>query len=149
MKFMSNQFFFLLIKIKTCFFNKRIWKKKISENMGNRLKIRLAIILSNGLKWPETDQNCQHGLKIWPFQFRVCVSIPFRNGLKWNKIFVKQMWMIGNYHGSATKDDMFLCLKVDLDLGNYERFLDIKLTRDNNITTGKIYQVSGLYWLSH
>lgn len=35
----------------------------------------------------------------------------------------------------------FLCLKVDLDLGNYERFLDIKLTRDNNITTGKIYQV--------
>lgn len=32
-------------------------------------------------------------------------------------------------------------LQVDLDLGNYERFLDIKLTRDNNITTGKIFQV--------
>ncbi|KAJ8328183.1 CTP synthase ura7 [Batrachochytrium dendrobatidis] len=30
--------------------------------------------------------------------------------------------------------------EVDLDLGNYERFLDICLTRDNNITTGKIYQ---------
>ncbi|KIY99001.1 hypothetical protein MNEG_8959 [Monoraphidium neglectum] len=30
--------------------------------------------------------------------------------------------------------------EVDLDLGNYERFLDITLTRDNNITTGKIYQ---------
>lgn len=30
---------------------------------------------------------------------------------------------------------------MDLDLGNYERFLDIKLTRDNNITTGKIFQV--------
>uniref|UniRef100_A0ACD5VHV1 Uncharacterized protein n=1 Tax=Avena sativa TaxID=4498 RepID=A0ACD5VHV1_AVESA len=30
--------------------------------------------------------------------------------------------------------------EVDLDLGNYERFLDIKLTRDHNITTGKIYQ---------
>ncbi|KAL8513341.1 hypothetical protein ACS0TY_019518 [Phlomoides rotata] len=30
--------------------------------------------------------------------------------------------------------------EVDLDLGNYERFLDIKLTRDNNITTGKVYQ---------
>lgn len=29
--------------------------------------------------------------------------------------------------------------EVDLDLGNYERFLDIVLTRDNNITTGKIY----------
>lgn len=30
--------------------------------------------------------------------------------------------------------------EVDLDLGNYERFLDIRLTRDNNITTGKVYQ---------
>lgn len=30
--------------------------------------------------------------------------------------------------------------EVDLDLGNYERFLDVKLTRDNNITTGKINQ---------
>ncbi|XP_054720485.1 CTP synthase 1-A-like isoform X2 [Uloborus diversus] len=29
--------------------------------------------------------------------------------------------------------------EVDLDLGNYERFMDIKLHRDNNITTGKIY----------
>lgn len=29
--------------------------------------------------------------------------------------------------------------EADLDLGNYERFLDITLTRDNNITTGKIY----------
>ena len=27
----------------------------------------------------------------------------------------------------------------DLDLGNYERFLDITLTRDHNITTGKMY----------
>ncbi|KZV44150.1 CTP synthase [Dorcoceras hygrometricum] len=30
--------------------------------------------------------------------------------------------------------------EVDLDLGNYERFLDVTLTRDNNITTGKIFQ---------
>lgn len=30
--------------------------------------------------------------------------------------------------------------EVDLDLGNYERFLNITLHRDNNITTGKIYQ---------
>lgn len=27
----------------------------------------------------------------------------------------------------------------DLDLGNYERFMDVSLTRNNNITTGKIY----------
>ncbi|KAJ6646524.1 CTP synthase [Pseudolycoriella hygida] len=30
--------------------------------------------------------------------------------------------------------------EVDLDLGNYERFLDIKLHSENNITTGKIYR---------
>ncbi len=30
--------------------------------------------------------------------------------------------------------------QVDLDLGNYERFLDITLNRDNNLTTGKVYQ---------
>lgn len=29
--------------------------------------------------------------------------------------------------------------EVDLDLGNYERFLNVCLTSDNNITTGKIY----------
>ncbi|CCE79976.1 Piso0_003069 [Millerozyma farinosa CBS 7064] len=29
--------------------------------------------------------------------------------------------------------------EVDLDLGNYERYLNITLTRDHNITTGKIY----------
>ncbi len=26
-----------------------------------------------------------------------------------------------------------------MDLGNYERFLDVTLTRDHNITTGKVY----------
>nr|CAG4645467.1 EOG090X04HX [Lynceus sp. MCZ IZ 141354] len=30
--------------------------------------------------------------------------------------------------------------EVDLDLGNYERFLDVTLHRDNNITTGRVYQ---------
>ncbi|MCJ2520348.1 MAG: CTP synthase (glutamine hydrolyzing) [Candidatus Thermoplasmatota archaeon] len=29
--------------------------------------------------------------------------------------------------------------EVDLDLGNYERFLDVELTIDHNITTGKAY----------
>ena len=28
----------------------------------------------------------------------------------------------------------------DLDLGNYERFLDISLTSEHNITTGKMYK---------
>uniref|UniRef100_A0A182VAF2 CTP synthase n=1 Tax=Anopheles merus TaxID=30066 RepID=A0A182VAF2_ANOME len=31
--------------------------------------------------------------------------------------------------------------EVDLDLGNYERFLDIVLHKDNNITTGKMYKM--------
>lgn len=35
--------------------------------------------------------------------------------------------------------------EVDLDLGNYERFMQISLSRDHNITTGKIYQ-SVLNW---
>ncbi|EOO02183.1 putative ctp synthase protein [Phaeoacremonium minimum UCRPA7] len=30
--------------------------------------------------------------------------------------------------------------EVDLDLGNYERYLALDLTRDHNITTGKIYK---------
>src|SRR2546428_970052 len=30
--------------------------------------------------------------------------------------------------------------EVDLDLGNCERFLDVNLTGDHNITTGKVYR---------
>lgn len=30
--------------------------------------------------------------------------------------------------------------EADLDLGNYERYLDITLSRENNLTTGKVYQ---------
>src|SRR5881296_4430834 len=29
--------------------------------------------------------------------------------------------------------------ETDLDLGHYERFTNVRLTRDNNSTTGKIY----------
>ena len=40
-------------------------------------------------------------------------------------------------HGEAfvTEDGA----ETDLDLGHYERFIDINLTKDNSITTGKIY----------
>ncbi|KAM3171240.1 CTP synthase 1, partial [Hymenolepis weldensis] len=31
--------------------------------------------------------------------------------------------------------------EVDLDLGNYERYINVTLTKDHNITTGKIYQL--------
>ncbi|MFW5919926.1 MAG: CTP synthase [Halanaeroarchaeum sp.] len=30
--------------------------------------------------------------------------------------------------------------EVDLDLGNYERFLDVDMNSDHNVTTGKVYQ---------
>lgn len=30
--------------------------------------------------------------------------------------------------------------EVDLDLGNYERFVGVRLTRDHNLTTGKVYK---------
>ena len=30
--------------------------------------------------------------------------------------------------------------EADLDLGHYERFLNVQTTRANNITTGRIYQ---------
>lgn len=31
--------------------------------------------------------------------------------------------------------------ETDLDLGNYERFLSVSLTKESNLSTGKIYQV--------
>lgn len=34
---------------------------------------------------------------------------------------------------------MYARLQVDLDLGNYERFMSLTLSRDHNITTGKVY----------
>ncbi|XP_033510273.1 uncharacterized protein [Nicotiana tomentosiformis] len=42
--------------------------------------------------------------------------------------------------GEVPSISLFFSIAVDLDLGNYERFLDVTLTKDNNITTGKIYQ---------
>ncbi|KAH7852893.1 hypothetical protein Vadar_030612 [Vaccinium darrowii] len=50
-------------------------------------------------------------------------------------------WLTCFLSPSPSKMILALFSEVDLDLGNYERFLDVTLTRDNNITTGKIYQV--------
>ncbi|XP_017862918.1 PREDICTED: CTP synthase isoform X3 [Drosophila arizonae] len=60
-----------------------------------------------------------------------------------NKAFLEQMWdELSSTHKLPSEvyvlDDG---AEVDLDLGNYERFLDITLHRDNNITTGKIYKM--------
>ena len=40
------------------------------------------------------------------------------------------------FHSYPVQDDGG---EVDLDLGNYERYLNVTLTRDNNITAGKMY----------
>ncbi len=31
--------------------------------------------------------------------------------------------------------------ETDLDWENYERYLDVSLGKDNNVTTGKVYQI--------
>lgn len=41
---------------------------------------------------------------------------------------------------SRQLDYPLLRAQVDLDLGNYERFLGIELTREHNITTGKVWR---------
>jgi len=35
--------------------------------------------------------------------------------------------------------------ECDLDLGNYERFLSVSLTKESNLSTGKIYQVRTIF----
>eukprot|EP00889_Picochlorum_renovo_P002408 jgi/Picre1/29438/NNA_004826.t1 len=39
--------------------------------------------------------------------------------------------------------------EADLDLGNYERFLDLSLSKDNNLTTGKIYSSDWIERVAH
>ena len=77
---------------------------------------------------------------------------PFEHG----EVFVLddggEVWNAGGcshlFFGQQADMSAFLYVfQADLDLGNYERFLDITLTRDSNITTGKIYQVrSPMLW---
>lgn len=48
-------------------------------------------------------------------------------------------------HGLVMMSPTALSLTIgsresDLDLGNYERYLGINLTKESNITTGKIYK---------
>ena len=57
-------------------------------------------------------------------------NIGLCQSIKWFKIVAASIKLEG-----------MLALQADLDLGNYERFVDVRLTRDHNITTGKIYQV--------
>ena len=44
--------------------------------------------------------------------------------------------------GKPTYQNVFYCVirgECDLDLGNYERYNRLKLTKHHNITTGKVY----------
>ncbi|XP_064545019.1 CTP synthase isoform X3 [Drosophila montana] len=60
-----------------------------------------------------------------------------------NKAFLEQMWdeLSGTHKLPSEVYVLEDGAEVDLDLGNYERFLDITLHRNNNITTGKIYRL--------
>ncbi|EDW70325.2 CTP synthase isoform X4 [Drosophila virilis] len=60
-----------------------------------------------------------------------------------NKAFLEQMWdeLSGTHKLPSEVYVLDDGAEVDLDLGNYERFLDITLHRNNNITTGKIYRL--------
>ncbi|XP_062127521.1 CTP synthase isoform X3 [Drosophila sulfurigaster albostrigata] len=60
-----------------------------------------------------------------------------------NKAFLEQMWdeLSGTHKLPSEVYVLDDGAEVDLDLGNYERFLDVTLHRDNNITTGKIYRL--------
>ena len=60
--------------------------------------------------------------------------------LFWTNSFNKNnelSWIFGNQGEVYVLNDGG---EVDLDLGNYERYLNVTLSRDNNITTGKIYR---------
>ena len=39
--------------------------------------------------------------------------------------------------------------ETDLDLGNYERFSKVRMTRNNNFTTGSVYAVSYTHLRAH
>ena len=78
---------------------------------------------------------CHHQLKIFSQIYLLMYCSYFFFNKDWCGFFVLFCGWLESFP--------FSFLKVDLDLGNYERFLDIKLTRDHNITTGKIYQVTG------
>jgi hypothetical protein len=47
--------------------------------------------------------------------------------------------LLGVHSARHVTPHTYLCMQADLDLGNYERFLDVTLSKDHNITTGKVY----------
>lgn len=66
-----------------------------------------------------------------------------------------ELWLLRNTVGPAGKDNLQDSIssdasgevyvlndggETDLDLGNYERYLNVSLGKDNNVTTGKVYQ---------
>lgn len=64
------------------------------------------------------------------------------NSYQFRLILDTQRWIYSPFPSLAF-DQVFVLsdgAESDLDLGNYERFLSIKLTADHNITTGKIYR---------
>ncbi|VDO52774.1 unnamed protein product [Haemonchus placei] len=62
------------------------------------------------------------------------------NGYKLSKSIPTSILTLAHSHHTSEVFVLDDGGEVDLDLGNYERFLNVRLTRDNNITTGKMFQ---------
>ncbi|KAL7597202.1 hypothetical protein Lser_V15G28243 [Lactuca serriola] len=71
--------------------------------------------------------------------FNTCVTIPDHANTYWQNF--KDIPHLLDLKAAGATDTILKNVEVDLDFGNDERFLDVKLTRDNNITIGKIYSV--------
>ncbi|KAB2596894.1 hypothetical protein D8674_032344 [Pyrus ussuriensis x Pyrus communis] len=77
--------------------------------------------------------------QLWGFHVQLCKPLVFKETF----VFVFWKFCICVCKPFVLQESLTKTLqgtRVGLDLGNYERFLDVTLTRDNNITTGKIYQ---------
>ena len=64
---------------------------------------------------------------------------PTEHGTLQNQFFLKKMYVHAKFVSAGEVYVLNDGGEVDLDLGNYERYLDVTLSKDNNITTGKIY----------
>ncbi len=100
------------------------------------------------------DIKKQYRRPIWPVYAHICTSILPICGIYKHICSIYTAYRfhicayilhIGFIYAHISSYRFFPCGlddggEVDLDLGNYECFLDIRLTKDNNLTTEKIYQ---------
>jgi CTP synthase len=67
-------------------------------------------------------------------------SHPFSHRISWNAVRQLTSFHSAIRHPAGEVFVLDDGGEADLDLGNYERYLNVTLGRENNITTGKIYR---------